>query len=525
MVKICWGAALDGPDGVDDATTGALPVVAGTRVGGGEEEWEPKVEQEIRTGAGICALVRYTPRDAGDAWSGVRIREWLGTGKDDAGRVGLVTVCGVSGLAWAQAQGNDAFIASLTALINAHAAPDEPARKDLLEANRGYTINIAWQWQGWIKSDSQPQPPAVPPSGDWQDGPVQSLRFRTAATAVTTGAPPAELTDEQDFDPRSLLRYLIAFEPDTHDAPHLLDDTLLVHLAVDHGDQLAGLYGRHLQLRLRRTDPPPGSLAGQDHPDDETIGVEWGALFDAYRPLGQLRFLQAIREAPCLEEPSLGGTTGEVTADLVPGAWYDLMLLATPTAQPDSEDVVVSRAHFQASRYRNETELLGALGFGVPGPTAFIAPDAMVTAAVPGSALAVGDADLDAALATAGLDPWPLSRSGAHLDPVARRRRHLEAGRAAARGARADRPHRPHRARRDGVQLRRPGPRPAPPQPGRDARAAGAAGPVTVAGADEITLTVTRTVTERDGTTTATTVTGSRFAIDVPRSVRMEAGT
>ena len=31
------------------------------------------------------------------------------------------------------------------------------------------------------------------------------------------------------------------------------------------------------------------------------------------------------------------------------------------TAQPDSEDVVVSRAHFQASRYRNETELIGAV--------------------------------------------------------------------------------------------------------------------------------------------------------------------
>ena len=303
--------------------------------------------------------------------------------KGDAGRVGLVSVCGVSGSAWSQSQGNDAFAAWLLATINGRAAADEPARMDLLEANRPYRINVSWQWQGWIKSDDQPKPPTVPPEGDWQDGAVQTLRFRTAATAVTTGAPPAELTDEHAFDPRSLLRYLIAFDPETNSAPHLLDDTLLVHLAIDYGDQLAGLYGRHLQLRLRRTDPPPGSLAGQDHPDDEPISVAWGKLYDFYRPVGQMRFLQAVRAAPCLQEPGLGGTTGEVSADLVPGAWYDLMLLATPTAEPDSEDVVISRVNFQASRYRNESDLLGALGFGVPEPTAFIAPDAPVTAAVP----------------------------------------------------------------------------------------------------------------------------------------------
>jgi hypothetical protein len=48
--------------------------------------------------------------------------------------------------------------------------------------------------------------------------------------------------------------------------------------------------------------------------------------------------------------------------------------------------------------------------------------------------------------------------------------------------------------------------------------------PVAVTGADTITLTLTRTVTDRTGTTSSTTITGRRFAIDVPRSVRMEAG-
>jgi len=524
VVKLCWGAA-GGPVGADGATTGSLPTVVGTVVGGEEKEWTPKVEQQVQTGAGMCSLVRYLPPDDKAPWSTVRIREWLGTGKDDAGRVGLVRVCGVSGSAWTQSQGNDAFAAWLLATINDRGAADEPARKDLLAANRSYRIKVSWQWQGWVKSDSQPQPPAVPPSGDWQDGPVQTFGFRTAATAVTSGAPPAELTDEHDFDPRSLLRYLIAFDPETDSAPHLLDDTLLVHLAVDHGEQLAGLYGRHLQLRLRRTDPPPGSLAGQAHPDDEAISVLWGALYDAYRPLGQLRFLQAVREAPCLQEPNLGGTTGEVTADLVPGAWYDLMLMATPTAQPNSEDVVVSRVHFQASRYHNERELLGALGFGVPRPTAFIAPDALVIAAVPGGALAVGDSDLDAALAAAGLDPWPLSdqarTSILWLD---------DAGTWKLAGLLLEAPEPIVRTGRTvldvtacnygGLALNQ-----------RYRNLAGTrvlltpSAPVTVPGADTITLTVTRTVTDRTGATSSTTATGRRFAIDVPRSVRMEAGT
>jgi hypothetical protein len=525
VVRICWDVARQ-PEPGDDATTGELPTVTGRLPGSTEDkEWIPEVEKQIENKNGICSLVRYKAPDANALWSVVRIHEWLGTSKGDAGRVGLVRLCGIGGNAWVQARGNESYADWLSDVINAHAAADEPARKNLLEANRGYRINVSWQWQGWISSDSQPQPPATPPAGDWQNGPVQTFRFRTAATAVTTGAPPAELTDERAFDPRSLLRYLIAFDPETNAAPHLLDDTLLVHLAVDHGEQLAGLYGRHLQLRLRRTDPPPGSLSGQDHPGNEVIDVVWGPLHDVYRPIGQARFLQAIRDAPCLEEPNLGGTTGEVTADLVPGAWYDLMLMATPTARPDSEDVVVSRVHFQASRYHDESELLGALGFAVPGPAAFIAPDAMVTAAVPGGGLVVGDSALDAALATAGLDPWPLSDQ-AHTsilwlagsggtwrlagllleapEPIVRTGRTALDVTACSYGSVALSQRRRNLA---GTRV-----------------LLAPASPVTVPGDQTISLTVTRTVTDRTGATSSTAVTGRRFAIGVPRSVRMEAG-
>jgi hypothetical protein len=49
--------------------------------------------------------------------------------------------------------------------------------------------------------------------------------------------------------------------------------------------------------------------------------------------------------------------------------------------------------------------------------------------------------------------------------------------------------------------------------------------PVAVPAPTMLTLTLTRTDTDRTGATTATTVTGSRFAIEEPRSERMEAGT
>ena len=523
VVSICWSAAGADPQEPGDATIGSLPVVLGTAVGGGEQEWTAEITQRITTGAGTCMLVRYSPRDPERVWSMARIREWAGTGRQDAGRVGVVQLCGVSAKAAAEAEANAGFALDLLNLITLRGA-ESPARRDLLEPDRGYTIRVSWQWDGWLKSESQPEPPAAAPANGWKDGPAQSYRFRTAASSTSSGVPPAELTDEQDFDPRSLLRYLIAFEPDTRSAPHLLDDTLLVHLAVDHADQLSALYGRSMQLRLRRTDPPPGSLATAAHPADEPFTLVWVPLFDEFRPEGQRRVLEAIREAPCLEEPNLGGTTGEITADLVPGAWYDLILLATPTGTPNAEEAVISRAHFQASRYRDEAELLEALGFSTGDPAAFIAADAMVAAEVPSGPLSVSDQDLDALLAGAGLDPWPLTDSARtsilwlrDADSWKLAGVLLEAPEAIVRTGRT----------RLDVAAAHYG------SVGLLQRCRNVAGtrvlltpaaPALVAGADELRISLARTVTGASGSTTTSVVTGRRFAIDVPRSVRMEAG-
>jgi hypothetical protein len=185
----------------------------------------------------------------------------------------------------------------------------------------------------------------------------------------------------------------------------------------------------------------------------------------------------------------------------------------------------VSRVHFQASRYHDESELLGALGFAVPGPAAFIAPDAMVTTAVPGGGLVVGDSALDAALAVVGLDPWPLSDQ-AHTsilwlagsggtwrlagllleapEPIVRTGRTALDVTACSYGSVALSQRRRNLA---GTRV-----------------LLAPASPVTVPGDQTISLTVTRTVTDRTGATSSTAVTGRRFAIGVPRSVRMEAG-
>jgi hypothetical protein len=524
LVSVCWAVV---PDVGRPAGTGELPQVRGTLAGGGELDWPGKVLAQTRTGAGICQLVRYAPEDGKRLWSQVRIREWAGTTKGDAGQVGIVRLCGVSGPAAAQAEANAGFAQHLLEVINAHAIDADdpvPAHKDLLQPGKGYTIKVSWAWQGWLKTESQPEPPTVPPSGDWIDGPPVSYRFRTADHAVVTGAPPAELVDEQAFDPRSLLRYLIAFDPETGAAPHLLDDTLLVHLAVDHGDQLAGLYGRELTLRLRRTDPPPGSMADVPHPPDEDLSVEWGPLFDIFRSRGQKRFLDAIREAPCLEEPSLGGTTGAVTAELVPGAWYDLILLATPTGHPDAEDAVIARTHFQASRYHDVPDLLESLGLTTDRTWPIIAGDAIVTAALP-SGFVAGDAELDAALAAVGMDPWPLpdgartsvlwlndagtwKLAGVLLEaaePILRTGRTALAVTAASYGPVALTPRRQNLA---GTRV-----------------LLAPSAPVAVPTAAELSVTLAKTVTDRTGATTTTATTGRRAAIGVPRTVYAEAGS
>ena len=90
--------------------------------------------------------------------------------------------------------------------------------------------------------------------------------------------PPFNLRDETTFDARATARYLIGFVPDGLGPPHFLDDPIEADFTVDHLPQLLSLYGRELQLKLRRTDQAPGALAGGAHPADEPISTLWKSL-------------------------------------------------------------------------------------------------------------------------------------------------------------------------------------------------------------------------------------------------------
>ncbi len=538
LVGICWNVHPDdqgGDEQTEPEPSSRFPVVSGQPVDGPEKPWSPDVLKTVSTGRSQCSLVRYTPERSSERYRSVRVREWAGTDGHDAGGVGVARFCGISAGAAALADANAAFVADLTGLIGDHALGDPdaptPAQRDLLSPATGYTLRVSWQWQGWVRSEDAPEPPDVPADADWQDAASVEYRFRTAATALADGTPPAELVDEHAFDPRSLIRYLLAFEPDTGSAPHLRDDDLLVHLSVDHTDQLAALYGRALGLRLRRTDPPPGSLAGADHPADEPLLVAWGPLFDGYRSSGERRLLEGIRAAPCLDEPSLGGTTGTVSADLVAGAWYDLTVMCTPAEEPAAEETVISRAHFQASRYRNVDEILTALGFGLTEPAPFIAGDAIVSGPLP-AGFVVGSSDLDAALSAAGLDPWPVTadgrtsvlwqRAGAAWllagvvlelpEPIVR------SGRTALAVTGADYGGRTLLQRRRNESGTRVLLAPAAPV------AVAVPVPAEAPFAAPLTLTLTRTVTDRFGVQTSTSTVGHRTALAVPRTIYQEAG-
>ena len=530
LVRICLTTVTRGAVVADrlDAASSEWPIVVavgtdrrGRRV---EQPWKPTVTKTQQTRTGQCDLLRYVPTKSGITWSEVAVKQWSGTGKDDAGRVGLVRLCGVNAVAAAQAAQNAAAVKDLKDVINTGATSADPQTvRNLLAPNSSYELRIRWEWQGWIKTDAQPTPPAAP-SASWTPGGEHVVKFRTAATLVSAGTPPAELVDERTFDPRALIRYLIGFDPDTGNAPHFLDDSLLVHLAVDHADRLVNLYGHDLQLRLRRTDPPPGSLASSAHPDNEDLTVVWGPLYDAKRPLSEKRYLNAIREAPCLEEPPLGGTTGTVTADLVPGAWYDLMLMATPTSDPDAEQVVVSRAHFQASAYRSPADLLDALGFADP-VSPFVASDAIVTGPLAATAMAGGDKAFDAALSSLGLDPWPLSPQARTSvlwwrDTTTWKMAGvlLEAPEAIVRSGRTTLDVGTARYGSTTLTVAR-------------CNDAGTrvllvpATPMSVpSGATSIRLDLVRKSTAADGSVSTATVTGRRQALRVPRSVYMEAG-
>jgi hypothetical protein len=521
IVEICYGTrGAAGP--VERAAEGAdtlVPRVDGELADGARQPWRHDIEERDAVGSTICMLVRYRPPTRGP-WVEVRVDSWAG------GTVAVVSSCAVARPADELSQANEDYRAALVGFLNDRAEAGAPARKDLLAAGTAYELRIRWQYRAWIKTDAQPNPPSVS-SGTWTDGPQQVYRFRTAEAVGGLGAspPPPELLDERTFDPRGLLRFLIGFEPDGADAaPHFLDDPVRVHFAVDHLEQLAEAYGRDLVLKLRRTDPPPGSLAGGTAPPDVPYLLTWGHLADVFVSAAERRVRAELRAAPCAAEPATGGTTGELLADLEPAAAYDLLLVAPPSSSPGGDEVLIDRAHFTTSRYRSARELLDALRFTDPEPSPILAADALVTAAAPSGPRADGDDLLDAALVDLGLDPWPLpDRPRASLlwlhdggwkvtgllleadEPLERSGRMALTVASAAIGPVGLATVRANRA---GTRL-----------------LLAPLAPAETPAETELTVVLERTATAFDGTTATATITGRRSAIGMPRMAYQELGT
>lgn len=403
LVELCH-EMTDGSNALDQLVEPSkgreVPIVVGIDTGGKPREWEPKILDAASSPDGEkCRYVHYTAPDDGP-WQAFQIASF-------PARVSLLSSCAITQDAQQahdddQQARNDFVIA-----WNAEAVSGE-SHPVVLDPSSTYEVRVRCDWQGW-RPAFHGQTPGAPDPAAWTALPEQIYTFHTAAApAALPEAAPTSFTDESTFDPRGLARYLIGFEPDGRGAPHFLDDVLRVHFEVDHLDKLLGKYGRTLTFKVRRTDPAPGSRSGGGDPTLPST-LSWHALPLALMELSDRRMFEAAVAVPCLVDDPLPGTgaTADIAVDLEPDADYDLLVTASPLANPADDGVVIARCHFHTSRYRNPGELLAALEVATP---AFpYAPHDMPVTALPTGVVLDDDRALDQALVTLGLDPWPLS--------------------------------------------------------------------------------------------------------------------
>ncbi|WAS94936.1 hypothetical protein [Nannocystis punicea] len=382
-----------------------------------------QLQPEVLKGEGTCPKLLYKLPE-GEGWTRVEVAPW------NRGDVALVALCGVTLEARAAQQAEVEHRASLIDLMQqwvAAALDNKPTHTTYLDDVSTYEIRVAWQYQGFRPANPGDEP-APPASNGWIDPPGMPERFRftTAAFGLTAAPPPVEGSsledpaqggpgfDERTFDPRGVARYLTRAAPSHEDPPHFLDDHAGFWFMVDHLESLVDKYDRTLQVKVLHTRPPAGSMHGVEahHPGglhllDVTIAAEWKVDTRTWFAADQL-LVEAVAAAPCIGgTPAVGSSSVSVTADLEPRTEYDLLLNAAPKIVDAFAEVPIARSHFRTSRYRNPTEMLRALGFasplGLSPPT-----DALIAAPLAAGPLAIGDTELDAALTTLGLDPWPL---------------------------------------------------------------------------------------------------------------------
>ena len=290
----------------------------------------------------------------------------------------VVSLCGIDWVTRYIQQTNGDAQSGTAGSFNDHSDPATTSeRPNLLDADSDYEIVVGVQWTGWRKNRGDPanaQPPPLSDTLTWNDFPDAVFSFHTAPAAVLpANPPPADYKDETVFDPRGLMRYFIGFRPDGLGAPHFLADTIKVDFRADHIAPLLAKYGRTLQLKLRRTDPPPSTLAspaglgGSVRPSDMIITVAVNLLEPMLLEPADALLVNAADAAPCTEPPAVGGRTLDITAPLEPDADYDLLLVAPPTATPNSDQVLITRGHFHTSSYTDPAGMLAAMALTTSG--------------------------------------------------------------------------------------------------------------------------------------------------------------
>jgi hypothetical protein len=385
-------------------TSGSLPPVTGILPNRSEQSWNGTIIAEDET----YIYVEYGPLGSrNQPWWGFRIEAWR------QHKVAIVKVCGNTEQARRQQEAEQENRDDLRDEINGLVAATDPlANRYLLERNRLYQVRVRWQWAGWRKTedeDAPPNPESAEFASRWQPEITQFFYFRTASeTPPPTLPPPADLLDERTFDPRGSLRYFLGFEVAAQPDTHLLDDPIKAHFSIKHLEPLMLKYGYELDLQIRRTDMPPGTRVPETvmTPLEAPFTLAWHNLDRGLMSAVERRLALAAESEPCLDGYPSDGATGEIEAELLPKAEYDLLLLAKKTGS----ELIIARTHFYTSRYANANEILSALGFPTGGTPGFKDPlDLVISAGLPSDSIAGDDAALDQALHTAGLDPFPLA--------------------------------------------------------------------------------------------------------------------
>ncbi len=403
----------------DPLTRVGQPQVSGRREDQlNHQAWLAKpVGSVLAPDGGMLTLIRYQPADLTAAWREMRVAAFA-----DAHLL-LVGVSGVDAALADLIAANEAAKDEIKKVVGPAGAGDPPKieKTALLKPGREYRIVVETEWALWEKSTKQLSPPQALSNVVWKSFGVSNLRFTIANEDATEAAlqQPVALLDEAVFDPRALSRYLLGLTPDGG-APHFLDDPLAAHFAIEYADALCAVYDRSLKLKLRRTDPPAGSLVAEgaefQSPADLPLVIASGPLGYPQIDVHDHWWIDPEIAPPCIPLDGPKGETKTITSPAIaPDAEYDLLLVAPPLATPQADQVLVARSHFRTSRYANPAALLASLGLAVTAPNQPLQvqpvrpEDVFLDAAVVlALTFAGGDRELEAALRTLGLDPLPV---------------------------------------------------------------------------------------------------------------------